>query len=55
MKEGGFDSHEIFVLAVRRVPLDDSARSGQSTASRRPNSIFRENFRQRIRELVMKR
>jgi hypothetical protein len=55
LDEGSFDSHEIFVLAVGWVPLDDSARSGQSRTSRRPNKIFCEKFRQSIRELVIER
>src|SRR5271155_4096675 len=49
-----FDRQKICVLAVFRMLLDSSACPCKTATPRRANGIFRENLRQRIRELTAK-
>jgi hypothetical protein len=52
--ECGFDGQKIFMLVIFGVLLDGSASPCESATSCWANGIFREHFRQRVRELMIK-
>jgi hypothetical protein len=52
--ECGFDGQKIFMLVIVGVLLDGSASPCESATSCWASGIFRENLRQRVRELMIK-
>jgi|SRR5450830_92662 hypothetical protein len=52
--ECSFDSQKIFMFAVIGMLFDGSASPSKSSTACQANGIFRENFGQRIRELMIK-